>query len=163
MFAPGPIEAAAPTLILGFGNPWMGDDGAGMRVAELLANRELPAAVKVEQAGTPGWDLPMWFEGCSDVILVDAVQMGQKPGEWKCFQSGEIQVEMEDGLLSLHQPDLACGLALSQALGLLPGNLRLYGIQPGDLSPGAGLSPAVCACLPEIIESIISDLEKSKI
>lgn len=162
MSSPGPIDSTPNTLILGIGNPLMGDDGAGIRVVELLAQRDLPASVRLEEAGLPGWGLPSWFGGSANVILVDAVQMSQAPGSWKCFQASEIRVIMEDNALSLHQPDLACGLALSQALGMLPENLSLYGIEPVDVSPGADLSPEVRARLPEIVESILNDLEKAK-
>ena len=149
-------------LVLGIGNPLMGDDGVGIRVVEMLAQKELPPGVKVEEAGLPGWGLPSWFEGQSKVILVDAVQMGQKPGTWKRFPSGELQVVMEDGALSLHQPDLACGLALSQALDLLPQNLVLYGIQPAEVSAGTALSPEVHASLQDILESILNEVAKVK-
>jgi hydrogenase maturation protease len=154
--------ASENVLILGIGNPLMGDDGAGIRVVEMLARKELPPRVKVEEAGLPGWGLPSWFEGQSKVILVDAVQMGEEPGQWKRLRSEEIHVVMEDGSLSLHQPDLACGLALSQALDLLPQDLTLYGIQPAQVSAGAALSPEVHASLPDIVENILNDLEKAK-
>ena len=151
------MQASNPApeiLVLGIGNPLMGDDGAGMRVIEMLAEKGLPPNVITEAAGLPGWGLPSWFEGRSNVILVDAMHMGQAPGSWRCFRPEEIQVEMESDALSLHQPDLACGLALAQALELLPENLMLYGIEPSDITPGAALSSEVCASLPEIVESI---------
>lgn len=146
-------------LVLGIGNPLMGDDGVGIRVIEMLVEKELPQGVRVEEAGVPGWGLPSWFEGQSKVILIDAVQMGREPGDWKRFRPGDLRVVMEDGTLSLHQPDLACGLALSQALDLLPRDLLLYGIEPAQTSAGATLSPQVHASLPNIVESILNDLK----
>lgn len=146
--------------ILGIGNSLMGDDGVGIRVVEILASQQLPPYVTVLEAGLPGWGLPSWFEGKTDVILVDAMRMGQAPGTWKRFLPHEIQVELESNTLSLHQPDLACGLALSQELNIWPDNMLLYGIEPEDLSPGASLSPAVTACLPDVIASIMLDVEK---
>jgi hydrogenase maturation protease len=157
-----PLVLAREVLILGIGNPLMGDDGVGIQIAEMLTHKELPAGVKVQEAGLPGWGLPSWFEGYSKVILVDAVQMGQKPGTWKRFHAGEIQVVMEDGLLSLHQPDLACGLALAQALNLMPPDLILYGIEPANITAGAELSPEVRACVPEIIKSVLHELEEAE-
>ena len=73
-------------LILGIGNPLCGDDGAGARAADLLADRCLPDGVHVQFAGTPGWGLSAWMEGWPSVILVDAVEMGASPGEWRRFQ-----------------------------------------------------------------------------
>jgi hydrogenase maturation protease len=88
--------------------------------------------------------------------------MGQEPGNWRRFRSDEIHAVMEENSLSLHQPDLACGLELAQALDLLPQDLVLYGIQPAEISAGAGLSPEVQARMPDIVENILNDLEKAK-
>jgi hydrogenase maturation protease len=150
-------------LVLGIGNPLMGDDGVGNQVIELLAEKDLPPNVKVEDAGLPGWGLPAWFEGWSNVILVDAVQMGRSPGSWRRFQTEEVQFVLENDALSLHQPDLACGLALAQALELLPENLVLYGVEPAVVNPGEALSPAVRHSLPDVVASILNDLEKIKV
>jgi hydrogenase maturation protease len=128
----------------------------------LLAEKDLPPNVKIEDAGLPGWGLPAWFEGWSNVILVDAVQMGRSPGSWRRFRPEEVQMVLEDDALSLHQPDLACGLVLSQALDLLPENLVLYGVEPADVNPGETLSPAVRQSLPNVVASILNDLEKIK-
>jgi hydrogenase maturation protease len=151
------------TLVLGIGNPLMGDDGVGSQVIKLLADSSLPPNAKIEDAGLPGWGLPAWFEGWSNVILVDAVQMGQAPGSWRRFRPQEVQLELESDALSLHQPDLACGLALAQALDLLPENLILYGVEPDAVDPGEALSPAVCHNLPDVVASILNELEKIKV
>ena len=147
-------------LVLGIGNPLMGDDGFWNQVIELLAERDLPPNVKIEDAGLPGWGLPAWFEGWANVILVDAVQMGQSPGSWRRFRPEEVRLELETDALSLHQPDLACGLALAQALDLLPENLLLYGIEPAETRPGASLSREVRASLPEVVDSILNDVKR---
>jgi len=147
-------------LVLGIGNAQFGDDGAGIRLAEMLAQRELPPEVKVAEAGLPGWGLPIWLEGKANVILVDAVKMGQTPGSWRRFYPKDLHILMETDSLSLHQPDLASGLALSQALDLIPENLLLYGIEPANTSPGASLSAEVNASLPEVVESIMNDIKR---
>ncbi|GIK08621.1 MAG: membrane protein [Anaerolineaceae bacterium] len=149
---------ARDVLILGIGNPLMGDDGVGIRAAETLARSELPEGVTVQEAGLPGWGLPSWLEGRSRVILVDAVQMDAAPGAWKRFRFGDLRLALEDSSLSLHAPGLACGLALTEALNLLPEDLTLYGVQPAQIAAGEGLSAEVSACLPELVQTILSDL-----
>lgn len=150
----------ARTLILGIGNPLQGDDGAGVRAAEMLAERELPADVTVEDAGTPGWGLPALLEGWSSVILVDAVQMGRTPGAWRRFDPDDVRLIADNNIISLHQPDLASGLALAQALDMLPEKIVFYGIEPACTDHGQGLSPAVSSNLPGLVESILNDLGK---
>jgi hydrogenase maturation protease len=88
--------------------------------------------------------------------------MGQAPGNWRRFRPEEVQLELENDALSLHQPDLACGLALAQALELLPENLVLYGVEPAIVDPGDALSPQVRHSLPDVVASILNDLEKIK-
>jgi hydrogenase maturation protease len=149
-------------LVLGIGNPLMGDDGVGIRVVEMLAGETLPPYVVVKEAGLPGWGLPSWFDGKSTVFLVDAMQMGEAPGSWRRFETDDLEIVMENNTLSLHQNDLACGLALSQAMNLMPENLLLYGIEPANIAPGDDLSPEVEASLPELIKNLINDLEKIK-
>jgi hydrogenase maturation protease len=147
-------------LILGVGNPLCGDDGAGPRIVEMLRERALPANVQVQEAGLPGWGLPSWLEGWSSVFLVDALDIGQLPGAWCCIRLDEVRLWMQEKSMSLHQPDLANGLVLAQALNLLPEDLYLYGVQPADVTPGNALSPEVSACLPGLVEQIITDLGK---
>jgi hydrogenase maturation protease len=146
-------------LILGVGNPIMGDDGAGIRAVELLSERELPANVLIQEAGTPGWGLVSWLEGFASVILVDAVQMGQPPGTWRRFKPDEVELLLEDQSFSLHEPDLACGLALAEALDGLPENLVIYGIEPAQTTPGAPLSPEITANLQPMVDTIADEVK----
>jgi len=145
-------------LILGVGNPLLGDDGAGIRAIEMLLDRELPPNITIQDVGTPGWGLPSFLEGHSSVILVDAVQMGAAPGTWRRFSPDEVILMVQDEAISLHQPDLACGLILAQALEMLPENLLFYGIEPADTGIGSTLSQQVEANLPAMVESIVDDL-----
>lgn len=152
------------TLVLGVGNPLCGDDGVGARIVEMLgepaslSGRALPPGTCVQDAGLPGWGLPSWLEGWTRVFVVDAVEMGLPPGAWRRFCPGDVQYILTDTTFSLHQPDLACGLALAEALHMLPEELVIYGVQPADTTPGASLSPQVSASLPQLVENLLNDL-----
>lgn len=147
-------------LILGVGNPLMGDDGAGVRAIELLEQCELPANVHVKEIGTPGWGLGAWFENQASVVLIDAVQMGLPPGAWQKIDLHASRLLLEQPAFSLHQADLACGLLLAQELNLLPQNLTLYGVEPACLNPGSPLSPEVESSLTELVHSIVNDFQR---
>lgn len=136
----------------------MGDDGIGCRAAELLAGRKLPAGIQIEEAGVPGWGLPNWLEGWSRVILIDAVRMGEQPGTWRRFSPEQVRLIASGQALSLHEPGLASGLELSQALGLLPEEIVIYGVEPAECLPGHGLSQAACSALPGMIETICAEI-----
>lgn len=150
-------------LILGIGNPLIGDDGAGIAAIELLSKCCLPPNVTVQEIGTPGWGLGAWFAGRKTIILVDAVQMGQEPGSWRRFELDKIHSPVTQAAFSLHQSDLACGISLAQELDLLPEKISLYGIEPADLTPGASLSPQVAANLPALVETIVNDVRRGEI
>ena len=150
------------TLILGIGNPLMGDDGAGIRIADELTQYPLPDHVIVEEAGLPGLGLPAWLEGWSSVILIDAVDMGLAPGAFRRFHPAEVRLFAQDGVLSLHQPDLANGLALSEALDILPEEVIIYGIQPAHTIPGQELSQAVHSAIPDMINTLLEDIRREE-
>lgn len=66
--------------IVCFGNPLHGDDGFGPAVYQRLAALPLPDNVRVFDAGTPGLAALALFQGCHEVMVVDAVASGGIPG-----------------------------------------------------------------------------------
>lgn len=144
------------TLILGVGNPLMGDDGAGIEAVRMLAEANLPANITVKDAATPGWALVEWIKDWPAVVIVDAMRMGLEPGEWQSFDAGDVRFTSSEGAVSLHDSDLAGGLALAEALDLLPPQLTFYGIEPESTEHGMRLSPAVSANLPEMVKNILN-------
>lgn len=151
-------ESQATTLVIGIGNPFQGDDGVGVRAAELLVEKTLPPGVQVQELGTPGWSLVSAMEGWQRVILIDAVQMGAEPGAWRRLQGDQISLVGNPPSLSLHEPGLAESLELARALGLLPGEIVLYAIEPGYIGLQEHLTPAVAAALPAVVKQIIKEL-----
>jgi len=143
------------TLILGVGNPLMGDDGVGIEAVRMLAEEKLPPNITVKDAATPGWTLVEWIKDWPAVVIVDAMQMGLKPGEWQCFDASDVRFTSSEEAISLHDADLASGLALAEALELLPPQLTFYGIEPETTDHGMMLSPAVSANLPELVKNIL--------
>jgi hydrogenase maturation protease len=144
-------------LVLGIGNPLMGDDGAGIQAVRMLAESNLPENVTVMEAGTPGWDLANWIKDWPSVIIIDAVQMGKKPGDWRRFDAQDVRFIAGTGAVSLHECDLAGGLALAQALELLPEHITFYGIEPENTDQALSLSPVVSAALPVVVNSILHE------
>lgn len=148
------------TLILGVGNTLYGDDGLGVRVAERLARETLPGGVIVEIAGLDGVDLVLRMEGWQRVILIDAVQMGAKPGTWRHFKPEEVKLIAEGQGFSLHESGVASALELAQALGKLPNEVIIYGVEPETLEVSEELSPSVQAAIPDLTQHILDELWK---
>ena len=161
MDLPDPSNEVKRILILGLGNPLLGDEGIGMRVVEELKGLELPDGVVVVEGGTTGLGLIGLMEGYERVIIVDAADMGHPPGRVVRFTPLEVQLKTAEAPLSLHQIGLEEVLALAEALEVAPAELVIIGIQPNQVQVGAGLSPEVERAIPQIIRIILDELDAS--
>ena len=152
-------DAQGDTLVLGVGNPLMGDDGAGvLAVQRLLARPDLPAGVVVVDGGTAGLGLIPLIEGYRRLVLVDAVLMGEPPGTVRRFEWREARVAGREQALSLHQSDLADALALAEALGSLPAEVIVFGVQPQHTDWDQPLSEAVAHALPGLVDALMAEV-----
>jgi hydrogenase maturation protease len=151
------------TLIVGLGNPLRGDDGLGVRVVEALAGRSLPAGAEIVEGGTPGLELVNLMEGWPRVILVDAANVGREPGQFVRFTLDEARLLGDDQPLSVHAAGLGDALLLAGVLGTLPEEVVLFGMQPACLAWQEGLSPQVEAALPDLIRSVLSEVDGSQV
>jgi hydrogenase maturation protease len=148
-----------PTLILCLGNPLLGDEGIGVRVAEELKGLELPDGVSVVEGGTAGLRLISLMEGYQRVIIVDAADMGRPPGHVVRFTPSEVRFKTVEAPLSLHQIGLVEALALADALEVTPGELVIIGVQPGRVEMSGELSPEVEGAIPQIIRIVLDELD----
>ena len=89
-------------LVIGVGNTLRGDDGVGVRVAQALANHPLPEGVTVLDGGTEGLDLLFHLEEADRVILIDAAEMGQTPGEARVLDGERLEAATDVGFSSTH-------------------------------------------------------------
>jgi hydrogenase maturation protease len=144
------IPRALPAVrVIGVGRTVRGDDGAGPRVARALA-AEAPEGVSVTEC--PGeFDalLDLW-EGADAVLVVDAVRTGGSPGTLVRFDAIARRVPAPAGPSS-HGFGLAEAIEYGRALRRLPRVLIVHGVEAADVTPGAGLSPAVAAALPALL------------
>ncbi len=103
----GPEWCDKEILILGCGNVLLGDDGFGPTVARYLRrNFEIPAEVCVLDVGTSVrevlFDTILSDKKPSKIIIVDAMDCGQAPGELFHPDIGSLpKVKLDD--FSMHQ------------------------------------------------------------
>ena len=68
------------TLVIGLGNPILGDDGVGWRVVEEIARKTANRPeVEVDCVSLGGLSLMERLIGCERVIMVDSIFTGEKP------------------------------------------------------------------------------------
>lgn len=152
--------AASVALVLGLGNPLRGDDGVGSRVVEELERRRLPEGVEAVDVGTGGLDLIHLIEGRQRVIVVDAADVKREPGQFVRFSLREVELLQADDQFSYHDAGLAEVLALARALGRSLPTVVLFGVQPQAIGWGQGLSPAVEATLPALVDAVIDEIRR---
>lgn len=66
--------------ILCFGNLLQGDDGFGVHVFQRLSRVELGPDVRIFDAGLAGFGALTYFDGCSEAIVVDALEYAGQEG-----------------------------------------------------------------------------------
>jgi len=132
-----------PVLVLGLGNPIMGDDGVGILALEQFRARfDVPAGVELVDGGTWGMNLLPCIEEAGKLLLVDAIRAGKAPGA-DVFLAGADLPQTLAQKLSAHQVDLVDVLALAQARGTLPVHTVALGVEPERVEMRADLTPAV--------------------
>ncbi len=147
-------------LVLALGNPLRGDDGVGCAV--LTALREtavLPPHITLLDGGTPGLETALTLQGYDKVMVIDAANLGERPGSWRRFSLAEanlVQQAQMNG--TLHDAGFAEAVALGAALGILPPEIIVYGVQPETVAWEMGLSTAVQATIPALCQQIQAEL-----
>lgn len=151
------------TLILGVGNPLMGDDALGVIAVQMIRTRaDLPPDVTVFDGGTDGLGLIPVIERYRRVIVVDAVPMNEPPGTIRRFTWNEVRLVAQDGVISLHHAGLTEALALAEALGNLPPEVVFYGVQPQNKEWDDPLSEAVERALPMLLDALIHEVRSNE-
>lgn len=158
--------AAQPRiLVAGVGNIFMGDDAFGVEVARRLAERALPAEVRVGDFGIRGFDLAYALQdGYETTILIDAYPRGDDPGtlyvaEPDLAALGPDQAEGAD--VDAHAMDPVKILRLAASMGGALKRVLLIGCEPATLGPEEGvmgLSDPVARAVSEavnLVESVI--------
>jgi hydrogenase maturation protease len=97
-----------------------------------------------------------YLETADAVILVDAVGADGAPGSIVRLEGDDVAPAVATRL-SPHQIGVADLLDGARWLGRYPGYLVLLGLIPASMSLSVGLSPAVDAALPELVERIVAE------
>jgi hydrogenase maturation protease len=138
------------TLVVGVGNPWRGDDAAGLVVADRV--RAQARGVPVETLEGDVSALVHLWAGHDDVALVDAASSGAPPGTLHELRHDDGSLQAAALRSSTHAFGVADAVGLAAALGRLPARLEIYAIEGEDFSLGAPLSPAVARTVDALAE-----------
>lgn len=151
------MTGPARPVVIGLGNIYRHDDGVGPAVVEALRHgRPAVDAKLVVTEADVGALIDAWA-GRRLVIVVDAAFGGAEPVgsvlrlDAPLHDSGRLRS-------STHGFGLADAVALASALGRLPQRLVVLAVVAADVSSGRGLSPAVAASVPGVVDAVRREL-----
>jgi hydrogenase maturation protease len=130
--------------LIGVGHSAMSDDGVGLKVVEQIARRGLDQGFEAAAIADEGTRLLFYLtENTDKVVIVDAVDMGLEPGDYRLFTPEEVESRKMTRGLTTHEGDILKVIELAARLGYPIPPITILGIQPGNLGPGLELSPAL--------------------
>lgn len=129
-------------LLIGIGNRWRGDDGAGAFVVERLADALGDRVDHCLLHGEGAALIEAW-EGRREVWLFDAAVPAGEPGRIRRFDALAAPLPAGIAVHSSHRFGVVEAIEMARTLELLPAALTVCAIEGGDFEQGDGLSPAV--------------------
>ena len=144
-------------VLIGVGNRFRSDDAAGLEVARRLRATRPPGIRIVEDEGEPA-SLIRAFELMKEVLIIDAVSAGGKPGDLHHFDATHEPLPAETFRSSSHALGVGDAIELARELNRLPHRLAVYGIEGESFETGEGLSPAVEATVNALVAELHHEL-----
>lgn len=148
------------TVVMGLGNPIMGDDGLGLAVLDHLRTAyAFPPEVELVDGGTWGMNLLPVIEDAAQFILIDAIDAGVPPGTFVRLEHDRLPRYLATKI-SPHQVDLRDVLALAELRGTMPADTVALGLQPASIEMRHSLSKIVRSAVPELVEQVVQELAR---
>lgn len=146
-------------VVLGLGNLLCQDDGTGLHLLRELqrcAHRTLDVAWI--DGGVIGMGLLPLVESCSHLLVLDALDVGARPGTVVELDRANLRV-YGSHVLSQHQVTFTEVLEMAVLRSTLPPHLSIVGVQPKSMSLGLDLSAEVFRAIPDAVARAIRVLE----
>jgi hydrogenase maturation protease len=149
------------TLVLGFGNPILSDDGVGIKVAHEVVNQLNNHQVTVAETSAAGLSLLDSIVGYDKVIIIDAIQT-EKGRAGQIYRMGTEDFSLTKHLSSPHQINLATALELGKMLSLtMPQEITVYAVEAEDITTfGEKCTPEVEQAIPEVVNMVLGELKR---
>jgi len=147
------------TLIIGWGNPLLGDDALGIRVAEKLKEMRLPDGVKVESCSSSPSTVIRKMLNCRKVIIIDSARIPNVE-EGSPFR---LKLEYFEGpyrLINPHSISLPALYKIYKALypDKIPDEVIVIGMNVGSCF-GENLSERTRARIEELVNLVLREVK----
>jgi len=163
------------TLIVGLGNPILGDDGVGWKIAESVKERlhaenrfRIPVRpsgskaiqylfpIEVDCLSLGGLSLMERMLGYERVVLVDSMETGQNPvGCVRTFPLASLPDPMAGHSASAHDTSLVTALKTAESIGAeIPKRVDVVAVEAQNVYDfSEELSPPVAAAISEAVQA----------
>lgn len=153
------------TILIGLGNPILGDDGVGWKVVEYIQqNCSLPTFVEIDFLALGGISLMERLIGYDHAILVDAIITRQNPiGSVMMLDIKDLPDQAGGHLASAHDTSLQNALQLGRSLGAsLPERITIVGVESQSVYDfSEELTRPVAEAVPEAAKIVVTILAGS--
>src|SRR5687768_17598145 len=153
------------TLVIGLGNPTLGDDGVGWKVAEAVKQQLTPdLPIDIDCVSLGGMSLMEHLIGYQRAILIDAFALEEPIGSILVLKLSELPNYSAFRIPSAHDISLQNAIKLGQSMGAqLPEDIIVVGITTTHIHDfSAELSLPVAQTVPKALH-IVLDLLKQDI
>ena len=146
------------TVVVGVGNQFRRDDGAGPEVIARLralqpGDASLSGVTLALSDGEPGRMIDLW-EGTRVAVVIDAVRDPAMPPGYRYQVAVDALTGIVDGAASSHSIGLGDTVELARVLGRLPARLTVLAVVGRDFGFGTELTAEVAAAVPELVERV---------
>jgi len=160
MVVPVPAPGFAPAdgvVVIGVGNDFRRDDGAGPAVVARLRDLAPPGIRFVITDGEPTRLIDAWA-GAALAVVIDAVRADPpRPGTVHRFVAAGPG-HRTGRPASSHGLGFDDAIRLAVALDRMPARLIVHAIEAADLTQGPGLTPPVAAAVGVVAAAVLDDL-----
>jgi hydrogenase maturation protease len=153
------------TILIGLGNPILGDDGVGWKVAEdvktrldsRIASLSKVESIDIEFLSLGGLSLMEHLIGYERAILIDAVSSDHETGSVIVSQLGEMPDYSAFHITSAHDTSLQNALKLGRAMGAnLPEDVIVIGIATKHVYHfSEEISPSMAEAIPKAVQIVM--------
>ncbi len=155
------LDTSVKTLVLGIGNPILGDDGVGVRVAEALTHRIGDGDIEVRAANTDGLGLLELILGYDRLVIIDAIlNVDARAGEVYRLALADVGKGASSVALT-HGVNLTTVFEMGRRLfpGEMPREVVIYAISAGEVSTfSEEMTTPVRAAVPKVVALVMEEL-----
>ncbi|MBA7614117.1 hypothetical protein ES703_21379 [subsurface metagenome] len=149
------------TLVLGIGNPILGDDGIGFHIVQELAKEIKDENIDVKDTSVNGLNLLGLIVGYDKLIVIDAIMTeDEKVGEIYRLKPRNSS-ETAWSTISLHHLNLATTIEIGERLfpKEMPGEVIIFAIGAQEVTEVTGeMTARVKEAIPRVINLVLEEL-----